>query len=142
MMERGWLIADGGINPRFRFWDEMGCHWTTDPFKAIRCARRADAEQLCAGDEDAWQILEYVFNTETGIARHVNTATRVMNLAALTPAEAAVVTLAATGYPNKAIANRLRVSRNCVEQRKQRVKRKMAISNSVEWMTFLRGFQP
>ena len=49
MTERGWLIADGGNHPRFRYWDEMGAHWTDDPFKAIRLARRADAEQLAAG---------------------------------------------------------------------------------------------
>jgi DNA-binding NarL/FixJ family response regulator len=138
--ERGWLIADGGIHPRFRWWDEMGPHWTTDPFKAIRLARRADAEQLCSGDEDAWQILEYEFNG--GDAFLVTGRSKVTNLGRLTAGEAAVVTMASAGHVNKAIAARLRISTNAVEKRKQRVKVKMAIGDSVEWMSFLKEFQP
>jgi len=56
--EPGWIVGDGD-SKRFRTMDEMGIHWTDDPRKAIRFARRDDAEMFAAGDEDAWQILEY-----------------------------------------------------------------------------------
>lgn len=35
--------------------------WTTDPNKAIRFARRADAEMFAAEDEAAWRIAEHVW---------------------------------------------------------------------------------
>lgn len=58
--EFGWLVEDG-TGRRYRTMDQMGTHWTEDAFKAIRFARRADAEMFAAGDEDAWRIVEHVF---------------------------------------------------------------------------------
>ncbi len=54
----GWVIGDGD-SKRFRSMDQAGIDWTDDPRKAIRFARRDDAEMFAAGDEDAWHILEY-----------------------------------------------------------------------------------
>lgn len=59
--EVGWLVESGGHVPRYRTMDASGIHWTDDPNKAIRFARRADAEMFAAGDEDAWRITEHMW---------------------------------------------------------------------------------
>lgn len=61
--EVGWLVEDGGTlaRPRYRTMDQTGIHWTEDHNKAIRFARRADAEMFAAGDEDAWRITEHMW---------------------------------------------------------------------------------
>lgn len=59
--ETGWLVESGSIVPRYRTMDASGIHWTDDPNKAIRFARRADAEMFAAGDEDAWRITEHMW---------------------------------------------------------------------------------
>lgn len=60
--EMGWLVEDGNLNKTmYRCMDETGIHWTDDPNKAIRFARREDAEMFAAGDEDAWRIVEHMW---------------------------------------------------------------------------------
>lgn len=61
----GWLIENGkeqGRGLAYRFIDnDMGGipGWTEDPNKALRFARREDAEQYAHHDEDAWRIVEH-----------------------------------------------------------------------------------
>lgn len=59
-MENGrhGFIVSSADETRFRFWDAMGPTWTTDRVRALRFARRIDAERFAAEDEDAWKILE------------------------------------------------------------------------------------
>lgn len=60
--EVGWLVEDGdNAVTMYRTMDEAGIHWTDDVNKAIRFARRADAEMFAAGDENAWRIVEHVW---------------------------------------------------------------------------------
>lgn len=60
--ETGWLVENGMPSDiKYRFMDDDGPQWTRDPLKAIRFARRADAEMFAAGDDDAWRIVEHVF---------------------------------------------------------------------------------
>ncbi|MBS0368968.1 MAG: hypothetical protein JSS57_07195, partial [Proteobacteria bacterium] len=61
-MENGrhGFIVSSADEKRFRFWDAMGPTWTTDRVRALRFARRIDAERFAAEDEDAWKILEVV----------------------------------------------------------------------------------
>ena len=53
----GWVIADGKSSPRFRTWKNGWPEWTADVEEALVLARRQDAEQLAAEDDDAWRIL-------------------------------------------------------------------------------------
>ena len=61
----GWLIENGkkqgeGLAYRFIDNDNGGWGgWTEDHNKAIRFARREDAEQFAHHDEDAWRIVEH-----------------------------------------------------------------------------------
>jgi hypothetical protein len=61
--ETGWLIengkdADKGVAYRFMNNEKGGIlDWTEDPAKALRFARRDDAEQFAYHDEDAWRII-------------------------------------------------------------------------------------
>lgn len=63
--EFGWLIENGkkpgeGLAYRFINNDIGGIpDWTEDPNKALRFARRADAEQFAHHDEDAWCVVEH-----------------------------------------------------------------------------------
>lgn len=59
--ETAWLVEDGGTPARYRTMDESGIHWTDDVNKAIRFARRDDAEMFSAGDEDAWRITQHMW---------------------------------------------------------------------------------
>jgi hypothetical protein len=52
----GYIVGDGS-GTRFRVWGEMGPDWTTDRTKALRFARREDAEAFAADDIDGWAIL-------------------------------------------------------------------------------------
>lgn len=54
----GWIVANENED-RFRMWSDVGPDWTTDRDKALRFARRRDAEAFCADDEDAWKILPH-----------------------------------------------------------------------------------
>ena len=53
----GWIIGNGNRD-KWRFIDHGCSSWTSDPLKALRFARREDAEQYCAEDEDAWCVIE------------------------------------------------------------------------------------
>lgn len=53
----GWIVANAACD-RFRIWDLNGPDWTTNKTKALRFARRSDAEAFAAEDEDAWKIIE------------------------------------------------------------------------------------
>lgn len=60
--ETGWLVENGkaGTDLRYRTVGALGIPiWTDDANKAIRFARRADAEMFAAEDEDAWRIVEH-----------------------------------------------------------------------------------
>lgn len=67
--DSGWLIENGkqqGAGLAYRYIDNDGGGvpaWTEDPNKALRFARRADAEQYAHHDEDAWRIVEHAFAT-------------------------------------------------------------------------------
>ena len=55
----GWIMGDSE-GRRWRGWGNYGPTWQTDPMKAIRFARREDAEAVFAEDEDAWTVIELV----------------------------------------------------------------------------------
>lgn len=61
--ETAWLVEDSRNNGliKYRTMDQEGIHWTEDVHKAIRFARREDAEMFAAGDEDAWHIVEHIW---------------------------------------------------------------------------------
>jgi hypothetical protein len=67
--EYGWLIENGkkqGEGLAYRFIDnDMGgmSGWTEDHSKALRFARRQDAEQFAYHDEDAWRIVQHAWDT-------------------------------------------------------------------------------
>lgn len=59
-----WLIENGkkqGEGIAYRRMDQGIPTWTEDPHKAMRFARRADAEMFAEEDEDAWRIVEHGF---------------------------------------------------------------------------------
>lgn len=63
--EYGWLVENGRDVPdlRYRTMDNSGITWTDDHNKALRFARRADAEMFAAEDEDAWRIVQHAWDT-------------------------------------------------------------------------------
>lgn len=63
LSEIGWLVEDSRNNGliKYRTMDQEGIHWTEDVNKAIRFARREDAEMFADGDEDAWHIAEHIW---------------------------------------------------------------------------------
>jgi hypothetical protein len=67
--ETGWLIEDGQRR-RYRTMHQGAVRWTDDPNKAIRFARRADAEMFAAEDEDAWHVAEHQWVTLDGDSIH------------------------------------------------------------------------
>lgn len=142
MKERGWLIADGGVQPRFRWWDCSGPQWTPDAFSAIRLARRRDAEALCAGDEDAWTVAEYEFDYVRRTATRCSALTKVFDMAALTPREAQVAAVLAKGHGSKGVARELGISAKTADTHRTRIRAKLAIASGVEWMSFLREIRP
>lgn len=62
--EYGWLVENGRNPPdlRYRTMDNSGITWTDDHNKALRFARRADAEMFAAEDEDAWRIAQHAWH--------------------------------------------------------------------------------
>lgn len=62
--ETGWLVEDSHKfgYPQYRYFDSTGLvGWTRDANEAIRFARRIDAEQFAAADEDAFHIVEHMW---------------------------------------------------------------------------------
>jgi hypothetical protein len=63
--EYGWLVENGknageGLAYRFINNDNGGIwDWTEDHNKALRFARREDAEQFAHHDEDAWRVVQH-----------------------------------------------------------------------------------
>ena len=60
-----WLVENGkqaGSGLAYRYMDQGLPLWTDDPHKAMRFARRVDAEMFAAEDEDAWRIVEHGFD--------------------------------------------------------------------------------
>jgi hypothetical protein len=55
---QGWVISDGQ-DKQYRTFENSYCEWSTLD-KAIRFARREDAEAFAAEDEDAWHIRTFV----------------------------------------------------------------------------------
>lgn len=62
--ESGWLVENGEDAPQIMYRTiEQGLPvWTADPNKAIRFARRADAEMFCAEDNEAWRVAEHIWD--------------------------------------------------------------------------------
>jgi hypothetical protein len=64
---KGWLVENdkyegNGLAYRFINNDEGGItDWTEDKYKALRFARREDAEQFACCDDEAWGIVEHEF---------------------------------------------------------------------------------
>ena len=57
-----WLVGNGKpAGLAYRYMDQGVPMWTPDPHKAIRFARREDAEMFAA--EDAWRIVPHGFET-------------------------------------------------------------------------------
>ena len=73
--DSGWLIENGkaGHELRYRTMEQGFTAWTEDHQKAIRFARREDAEMFCAEDMEAWRIAEHVWlaasSSSAGAAR-------------------------------------------------------------------------
>lgn len=59
--EAGWIVGDSA-GRKWRAWTELGPEWTEDRERATRYARRVDAEQVHAADEDAWRVEPYADN--------------------------------------------------------------------------------
>lgn len=61
--DSGWVVENGKAGDELRYRAiEQGCPvWTADVEKAIRFARRVDAEMFSAEDEDAWRVTEHLF---------------------------------------------------------------------------------
>ncbi len=66
----GWLIENGkkGDALRYRNMEQGIPTWTADHDEALRFSRRKDAEKFAAEDEDAWRIVEHIF--DDGIPQH------------------------------------------------------------------------
>jgi hypothetical protein len=63
----GWLIENGkkqGEGLAYRFMDQGIPNWTPDHMQALRFARREDAEQFSAEDEEAMRIVEHAWLKE------------------------------------------------------------------------------
>jgi hypothetical protein len=61
--EVGWLVENGksGDELRYRTMEQGLAVWTADNLKALRFARREDAEMFSQEDEDAWRIAEHIW---------------------------------------------------------------------------------
>lgn len=62
--EVGWVVENGeqGEKLRYRTMEQGMATWTADHLKALRFARRADAEMFSQEDEDAWRIAEHIWS--------------------------------------------------------------------------------
>ena len=59
--ERAWLCENGEVSPSY-ITVEYGClTWTKDPLKALRLARRADAEMIAEICDDVWRVAEHMW---------------------------------------------------------------------------------
>lgn len=58
--ELAWLV-ERGSPVEYAYMDDMGVHWTSDPNKAMRLARREDAEMFAAGSDDAVRVCEHMW---------------------------------------------------------------------------------
>ena len=59
-----WLVENGkqaGAGLAYRRMDQGIPTWTEDPHRAMRFARRADAEMFAEEDEGAWRLVEHGF---------------------------------------------------------------------------------
>lgn len=54
----GWVVTNGDGN-RFRCWEEGSPSWTPKVDKAVRYARREDAEAVHYDDDGAWRVIPY-----------------------------------------------------------------------------------
>lgn len=63
-LEIGWLIENGksGEELRYRTMEQGVVTWTPDHMKALRFARREDAEMFAEEDEGAWRIAEHAWH--------------------------------------------------------------------------------
>lgn len=60
--ETAWLVERGDSGPpRYRTMEQGSIVWTDDVNKALRFARRQDAEMFCAEDADAWRVVEHMW---------------------------------------------------------------------------------
>lgn len=55
----GWIVGNGD-GTKWRVWTQLGPDWTDEREKATRYARRVDAEQVHAADDDAWRVEPFV----------------------------------------------------------------------------------
>lgn len=58
--ELAWLV-ERNSPAEYAYMDDCGIQWTSDPNKAMRFARRDDAEMFAAGSEDALRICEHMW---------------------------------------------------------------------------------
>jgi hypothetical protein len=54
----GWIVGNAA-GDQWRAWGFAGSVWTPDRDKAVRYARREDAEAVHEHDEDAWRVVPY-----------------------------------------------------------------------------------
>lgn len=59
--ETGWLMENGEVISKYIGVIDGALRWTDDNLKALRLARRADAEALCEIVDDCWQIVEHMW---------------------------------------------------------------------------------
>jgi hypothetical protein len=62
--EISWVIENGksGDELRYRTIEQGTVTWTADNMKALRFARRADAEMFAQEDDAAWRIAEHIWS--------------------------------------------------------------------------------
>ena len=58
--ELAWLV-ERDSPAKYAYMDDMGIQWTDDPNKAMRFARRDDAEMFAAGSDDVVRICEHMW---------------------------------------------------------------------------------
>jgi hypothetical protein len=59
--ETGWLCEDGSVTPSYITVVDGHLVWTTDSLKALRLARRADAEMIAEIVDDCWRVAEHMW---------------------------------------------------------------------------------
>jgi hypothetical protein len=59
--EVGWLLENGEVTPQYIGVIDGALRWTDDNLKALRLARRADAEALAEIVDDCWRIVEHTW---------------------------------------------------------------------------------
>lgn len=66
--ETAWLVEKGGNGPpQYITTDEFSLTWTTDVNKALRLARRADAEAISELCDDAWHVVEHMWSNVSAL---------------------------------------------------------------------------